>query len=169
MSDRIPLVYVAAPYSSNPAHNTHEAVKAGVCAMADGFAVIVPHLTLLADVIHPQPHETYLTNDLAIVERCDVVWRLPGESAGADREVFHADQNDIVVVHDYGSLIGWRQLHWEGGQRPYEAAMARQLRSRTMLGDVLAQEAEKFIADATRLANPSRERIRAAIAGWRAS
>ena len=35
--------------------------------------------------------------DLRLVERCDVLVRLPGDSAGADREVAHARRRGIPV------------------------------------------------------------------------
>lgn len=91
------LVYVAGPYSSDPVANTRRACVAGNVLRDHGLAVIVPHLSLLADLLHPRPYEDYLAEDLELVRRCDAVYRLTGDSAGADREVEHADVNGIPV------------------------------------------------------------------------
>lgn len=86
-----PLVYIAGPYTKpDPVTNTRNA-----CLVADeldalGVAVIVPHLSMLWHTISPQPIETWYRRDLAVLEHCNAVVCLPGESSGADAEVAHA-------------------------------------------------------------------------------
>ena len=45
--------------------------------------------------------------DLAWIERCDALLRMPGESSGADREVEHARAHSVPVFHSRGALYQW--------------------------------------------------------------
>jgi len=52
-------------------------------------------------------YDTWLDCDLPWVEVCDAVLRLPGESAGADRECNHARSKDIPVYDSVDELLDW--------------------------------------------------------------
>jgi glycine cleavage system pyridoxal-binding protein P len=55
--------------------------------------------------IHRQrPYDDWLEMDLALIPRMDIVLRLPGESAGADKEVATAKQHGIPVAFGWGEL-----------------------------------------------------------------
>jgi len=88
----LPIVYVAGPITTpNPMHNTSVAVRKGNALQRTGVMLpIVPHLTVLADMIDPHDYEWYMRYDLALIRRVDALYRLRGESSGADREVAHA-------------------------------------------------------------------------------
>lgn len=45
---------------------------------------------------------------LDFIPACEAVLRVPGESAGADRECAFAEANGIPVFHSIESLIGYR-------------------------------------------------------------
>lgn len=103
---RKPLVYIAAPYSSDPAANTHRAIKEGLALWASGqVAVIIPHLTLLADIVAPRPVNDWYRFDHDQLAACDAVLRLGGDSAGADGEVRLATDWGIPVFHSVGELL----------------------------------------------------------------
>lgn len=106
-----PLVYVAGPYSSpNPVANTRRAVQVGHRLILDGNVTpFVPHLSLLADIISPMPYEAWLAYDLDVLEHCDAVLRLSGESAGADREVAAAN---VPVFEDRLPMYEWVRSEW---------------------------------------------------------
>lgn len=104
-----PWVYVAGPYTKpDPVHNTAKAVKMGTFLRQQGFIPIVPHLTMFWDYIDPAPYEEWLIYDLHLIDRCDVLLRLPGESSGADKEVEYALNHGMQVYHDEGLLL----LEW---------------------------------------------------------
>jgi hypothetical protein len=90
----LPIVYVAGPITTpNPMHNTSVAVRKGNALQRTGVMLpIVPHLTVLADMIDPHDYEWYMRYDLALIRRVDALYRLRGESSGADREVAHAKE-----------------------------------------------------------------------------
>ena len=98
-----PLLYVAGPYSSDPVIGTRLAL---VTAMAiyerTEFVPVVPHLTFFWHLVTPQPYDVWLDIDLTVLERCHAITRLPGESAGADREVEHAIKIGLPLLEFSG-------------------------------------------------------------------
>lgn len=107
-SDR-PLVYVAAPYAHpDPVWNTHDAILlAADLQLGGSMTCFVPHQTLLWHLIDPQVAEHWYAYDLAMLARCDALFRMEGESTGADREVEFALDHDIPVFRDEAALLEW--------------------------------------------------------------
>jgi hypothetical protein len=110
----IPLVFISGPYTNpDPVSNTHNAVLAAE-RIEDLFnvGVFIPHLSLLWHIVHPAPIEAWYGRDLHILERCDAVYRMQGESTGADREVTHAKLFEIPVFFaddPMSRMIDWRE------------------------------------------------------------
>lgn len=100
-----PLIYVAGPYTNpDPVLNTHNAVKTGLW-LRDTFdvGVIIPHVTLLAHAIEPRDVDYWYEYDLDQVRWCHGLWRMPGASSGADKEVQFARDLRIPIWWDgYG-------------------------------------------------------------------
>jgi hypothetical protein len=93
-----PLIYVAGPYSSNPVHGTRAAIMAGTeLEVAFDVGIVIPHLSLLWDIVCPAPVETWYVRDFDLLERCDALVRLTGKSTGADNEVNYARRCCIPV------------------------------------------------------------------------
>jgi hypothetical protein len=109
----LPLVYIAAPYTSGPVHNTNNVIKeAERLEEIFNVAVFIPHLTLLWDLISPAPVDVWYARDNHVLERCDAVYRLQGPSTGADAEVAYAREREIpVFFHDdpFVRFREWRQ------------------------------------------------------------
>ena len=86
------VVYVSGPISQgNWLINIRLAVQSGERLRRAGFVPLVPHLIALAELCGSDAtYEDWLALDLALLERCDALLRLPGPSVGADREVEHA-------------------------------------------------------------------------------
>ena len=94
------LVYIAGPYTHpDPVENTRKAIDAWQVLMDAGFTPIVPHLSLFTHLVYPHPPEYWYEYDLRLLDRCDIMLRLPGESWGADREEEHARELGITVHH----------------------------------------------------------------------
>lgn len=96
-----PLVYVAGPYTHpDPIANTHRAVKVGMAIWDTGLAAVtIPHVTMVSHLVAPRPVEDWYRFDLDLLEHCDAVYRMPGASTGADREVAHAVALGLPVHH----------------------------------------------------------------------
>ena len=93
-------VYVAGPYSlSSEAHNVRVALEAGETLLRRGYAPYVPHLNHFWHLVFPHSYEAWLELDFAYLKVCEAVLRLPGESAGADREVAEAKKRGIPVYY----------------------------------------------------------------------
>ena len=94
-----PLVYVAAAYSEpDPVANTKHAIRIADALLLAGFTPLVPHLTMLWDLVSPKPYEEWLDYDNELLARCDAVLRVPGYSVGATREVKFAEWIGIPVI-----------------------------------------------------------------------
>lgn len=111
-----PLVYVAGPYTHpDPVENTHKAIKFADFLGQCGCVPVVPHLTLFWHSVTPKPYDHWLAYDLRILERCDALFRMRGESSGADEEVEHAKACGIPVFTNHVLLGEWarRWSRWE--------------------------------------------------------
>jgi len=99
-------VYVAGPYRKpDPCANTHKTVCMANHLSSLGYVPYVPHLTLLWNTITPKPEEWWLQYDLEWLSVCDVMLRLPGESAGADGEAQFANDQGIPVLYSVEDLV----------------------------------------------------------------
>lgn len=100
MTDRRRLrVYVAGPISSNVFEGVHRGVAAGRQLFLDGLAPFVPHF----DAFFWLPDgnwNAYLEYDLEYILTTEAVYRLAGESKGADLEVKHAIAAGIPVFYE---------------------------------------------------------------------
>lgn len=106
-----PLVYLAAPYSGDPVRNTHLAAHEGMELWRVGkVAVLVPHLTLAADLADPQTAAVWYEYDLDQLPHVDAVYRFGGPSAGADREVAWAEAHDVPVFYRRGEVFRWADM-----------------------------------------------------------
>ena len=93
-------IYVAGPYSiGSEAHNVRVALEAGEALLRRGYSPYVPHLNHLWHLVFPHSYETWLALDAEYLKACDAVWRLPGESPGADKEVALAKARHIPVYY----------------------------------------------------------------------
>ena len=93
------LVYVAGPFERcDIAENIGIAARAGLEIMRGGHAPFVPHThTHMMSLFEYRDYEEWMAIDFVMVERSDALFRLPGKSDGADREVDLATANGIPV------------------------------------------------------------------------
>lgn len=114
---RTTLVYLAGPLTQHPGGTPWRNVSAA-CHHAEtlrvqaGIALVpivvhVPHLSMLADMFTAREYHDWLADDLAILERCDVLYRFGGESPGAEREVRHAMDRGIPVFTSLPQFTDW--------------------------------------------------------------
>ena len=124
-----PLIYLAGPYTKpDPSINVNHTVRVASMLMdAKVCWPVVPHLTHLWHTISPRPYEDWMALDLALLERCDGLVRLPGESPGADRELEHfvgLDRGPVycmthfAVTHAAPAIAGWIGRQFGGALTP---------------------------------------------------
>jgi hypothetical protein len=104
-----PVIYLAAPFAlPEPEANLVRAV-----AIADELLTIgsvipyVPHLTMVWEKMSQRTKADWYAYGLALLSRCDAVFRISGESFGADRDVEVARELKIPVFDDVQILIRW--------------------------------------------------------------
>jgi hypothetical protein len=99
-------VYIASPYTKGDvAVNVRRQLDAANELMDLGFAPFVPLYSHFQHLVHPRPYQDWVDIDLEWVPSCDVLLRLPGESAGADGEVACADRFGLLIVYSITELL----------------------------------------------------------------
>lgn len=111
------LLYLSGPVSNGGQYdlddqrrNMENAIETAQTLLDRGYAVILPHLTVMWDLAlldqqgRTNSHEAWMENDRVIIKRCDVLFRLPGASAGADKEVRWANEEGIPVFRSVDAL-----------------------------------------------------------------
>lgn len=103
-------VYVAGPISSGLFDGVNRGIAAGRKLFLAGLAPFVPHF----DAFYFLPDgnwNSYLELDLEYISVCDAVWRLQGESKGADLECKVADELGLPIYFEefdeYNDLLGY--------------------------------------------------------------
>jgi nucleoside 2-deoxyribosyltransferase len=93
------LVYISCPITlGNKNHNWFQAAEAQVVLMRAGYAVHNPAHAMMLPESSNISWEDWLRMDEAIIDHCDMVVLLPGESKGADRECEYAKSKGIPVM-----------------------------------------------------------------------
>lgn len=100
-------VYVAGPLSGDMQANAARAIDVGERLLAAGLVPFIPHLTIAWEARHPHHYEQWMAWDFEWLRRCDALYRMPGKSPGADREVDMARQLGIPVFVEAGDVVAW--------------------------------------------------------------
>lgn len=58
-------------------------------------------------MIFPHDYEYWMSYDASIIEHCDGLFRMKGESLGADREVRQAESLGIPIFDDVDFVKEW--------------------------------------------------------------
>jgi len=111
-----PHVYIAGPYSTGDVgQNIHNAIKVADRIVEMGGIPFIPHtMTHLWHIVLPHEYEFWIEYDLAWLAKCDVLYRLPGESPGADREMAFAMDHYIMIATTEtlpGIIAAFPRLH----------------------------------------------------------
>lgn len=99
-------IYIASPYSIGDKKSNVEKQEDVASILIDHEAVpIWPLCSNYINKRHPKPYETWMQQDFELLEMCDCLLRLDGESEGADREVNHALSCGIDCFFDLDELL----------------------------------------------------------------
>jgi nucleoside 2-deoxyribosyltransferase len=104
-----PLVYIAGPYTHpDPVENTNAIIGIASELIDEGLVTpLVPHLTLLWHMVAPRSLDFWYAYDVALLRRCDALFRVEGRSSGADMEVEYAASHGIPVFTQRDELKAW--------------------------------------------------------------
>lgn len=95
-------IYVAGAYTKGDvAENVRNAILVGNNLRALGHTPFIPHLTHFWHMIVPHEYDYWMDYDIEWLLECDAVFRIEGESKGADMEVEIAAKYDIPVYKSF--------------------------------------------------------------------
>jgi hypothetical protein len=102
-------IYVAGPVTKGDQFaNVATAIHAADALWTAGFAPVCPHShSALWHMHHPHSWEEWLALDECLILGCHALLQIPGESAGADREVAFARERGIPAFESMGTLLHW--------------------------------------------------------------
>lgn len=95
-----PLVYVAGPITGDPFGAVRNSVWAFHAIRNRGGVPFMPQRSVVPEMVEHQEHEAWMKYDFDIIGNCAGLFRLEGESKGADREVELAKELGIPVWFD---------------------------------------------------------------------
>ncbi len=94
-------IYVAGPYTTGDvAINVHKAIEVATTLLEMGHTPFIPHLSHFWHLVSPQDYDVWIEWDMAWLEFCEAVLRLPGLSPGADKECEWALAHGMTVYMD---------------------------------------------------------------------
>jgi hypothetical protein len=91
-------IYIAGQYTTgDPAINVKRAIDAAEEVVKLGHVPFIPHLTHFWHMIYAHEYEFWMEQDFEWLKQCQALLRLPGDSPGADKEVYLADKLGLVI------------------------------------------------------------------------
>ncbi len=111
-----PLLYLSGPLSNGgtlPIWQQKEHVRfaseMALTLIRRKFAVYCPAWSVLGEeLVHDHlSHAEWIENDLPWIAQADALYRLPGDSKGADLEIAHANACNVRVFRDVQHLCGY--------------------------------------------------------------
>lgn len=99
-------VYVAGPFSKGDqlAH-VSKAIYVGNQLREAGYVPFIPHLTALWHLLYQREYDDWLAYDREFLQICDCVFRIAGESKGADAEKALAESLGMPVYYHLHTLL----------------------------------------------------------------
>ena len=102
----IRFVYVASPYTvGDVAQNVRNSLECAEALIAAGYVPFTPLLSHLWHLMSPHEYEYWTALDMAWLERCDALIRLPGQSKGADAEANEMRRQGKPVFFSVKQLV----------------------------------------------------------------
>ena len=98
-------IYVACPLTKGDISvNVRNGILSADEIAGFGHTVFVPALTHFWHMMCPHNYEFWMKQDFEWIKVCDALYRVPGESAGADREVEFAKSLGKKIFYDTKEL-----------------------------------------------------------------
>lgn len=98
-------IYIAGPYTKGDvAENVRRAIETGNNLRALGHTPFIPHLTHFWHFLLPHGIDYWYQYDLEWLEQCEAIFRIGGESKGADAEVKRAQELGMPVFESFADL-----------------------------------------------------------------
>lgn len=107
MNDTL-VIYIASPYTNGDQfENVRNSILTARVLRGLGILPFLPLLSAFWHLIWPESYEFWMEMGLEWVPKCDAVFRLPGESPGADDEVALAQSLGIPIFYTVKEVEKW--------------------------------------------------------------
>lgn len=104
-------VYIASPYTlGDVAVNVKVQMEIANELMDKGLNPFVPLYSHFQHMMFPRSYDYWLKRDFEWIESCDCILRLPGESSGADSEVFYAKKINKPIFYSTKALYDYFKI-----------------------------------------------------------
>jgi len=97
--------YIASPYTGQEEIGVQRQILIADTLIEAGIAPIAPLLFHYVHKQFPKDYDTWMEIDLALLKKCDLLYRFPQPSKGADIEELFANENGIKVYNSLDKLI----------------------------------------------------------------
>ena len=104
-----PFVYVAHPIGKDPLGNARLAFLFADELIRFGFVPILPDNPAW-HLVAPKSYEEWMSHDFDLIAGCQALFRMEGESPGADREVAFALEHDVQVYTSLDEMVAWKNF-----------------------------------------------------------
>lgn len=99
-------VYVAGPLrSTHFVSHVRKAIEVGDELYKLGYIPFIPHVNFLWEIMYEKDADEWLAWDKEWLLSCDVLFRIPGQSEGADMEERWATENGIPVCRGWTEFL----------------------------------------------------------------
>lgn len=106
-NSKLPLVYIASPYTDGDSFiNVRRQIEVADEIVKIGAVPFWPLASAFHNFLFPHDYSYWMMLDFQYINRCDVLYRLKGTSAGADLEIKYAINNVRipVIYEDFDGL-----------------------------------------------------------------
>lgn len=109
------MIYVAGPITHNFIGGLIDACDIGMTLVEMGHVPYLPQTLMLMVLRHGTTdlevgsplYEMWLKFDFLVIDRCDALFRLPGLSIGADREVEYAKGQGKLIFDSVADVLSY--------------------------------------------------------------
>lgn len=91
-------IYLAGPISSNPEKNLDIALDVSNQVIDKGHNPYMPNYNYYLNAKKVRDYELWMKLDDEWLRQCEAIYRIPGESPGADREMVVAREIGLLVI-----------------------------------------------------------------------
>jgi hypothetical protein len=104
-------IYIAGPYTNGDTIlNIRRAITVADRLVDMGHTPFIPHMTYAWHMVSPHTDINFWYEyDLKWLEKCDALFRIIGDSHGADQEVLKATLLGLPVFMNFNDIVRWEQ------------------------------------------------------------
>jgi len=100
------LVFISGPLTAGLcSENVRKANEVAMLLREAGYVPFIPHLFWFTELMFPRNESFWLEWEYDMLSRCDLVYRIDGESPGADSELDLAEELKIPVYYGEAGLV----------------------------------------------------------------